>query len=155
MPHITHKTEIEIKWNKRLLNRNLFEAASIISVDMIFSLWLRCSANTSSGQWRSWMNDCKASSFQSMSSDVMHPLLLTQINSATLLQPRFRKVMVGQHLSKPFDRNSSKLLWLKDLSVKMQTRPLTEYHKPSRRAVTWAKPNKQTRVQSMLATSFS
>ena len=53
----------------------LFAAASIISAAMSLSLWSRCSANTSSGQWRSRINDCRASSFHNMSSDVAHPLL--------------------------------------------------------------------------------
>ena len=54
---------------------HLLAAASIISAAINLSRWARCSANTSSGQCRSWMNDCRASSFQSRSSDVAQPLL--------------------------------------------------------------------------------
>ena len=53
----------------------LFAAASIISAAISLSLWSRCSAKTSSGQCRSRMKDCRASNFQSMSSDVAHPFL--------------------------------------------------------------------------------
>ena len=50
---------------------------SIISHAMSFSLWLRCVANSMSGQWRSRMKDWSASNFQNRSSEVAQPLLET------------------------------------------------------------------------------
>ena len=46
-----------------------------MSAAMSLRRWSRCSAKTSSGQCRSRMNDCSASSFHSMSSDVVQPCL--------------------------------------------------------------------------------
>lgn len=51
---------------------------SIISQAMCFSLWLRCWANSGSGQCRSPIKDCRASSFQNRSSDVAQPFLWIQ-----------------------------------------------------------------------------
>ena len=48
---------------------------SIISLAMSFNLWLRCEANSGSGQCRSLMNDWRASNFQNRSSEVAQPLL--------------------------------------------------------------------------------
>lgn len=48
---------------------------SIISQAIHFSLCSRCILNSSSGQWRSLINDWRASSFQNKSSEVAHPLL--------------------------------------------------------------------------------
>lgn len=48
---------------------------SIMSLDISFSLVSRCLPNSSSGQWRSLMKVCRASSFQKRSSDVPEPLL--------------------------------------------------------------------------------
>ena len=48
---------------------------SIISHAISLSLWLRCCPNSRSGQWRSRMKDCRASSFQNRSSEVPQPLL--------------------------------------------------------------------------------
>ena len=62
--------------NNETVYSNLCAAASTISLDMVCSRWLRCSENTSSGQWRSLTNVCRASSFQRMSSDVAQPFLL-------------------------------------------------------------------------------
>lgn len=46
-----------------------------MSLDMSFSLLSRCLPNSSSGQCRSLMKVCRASSFQNRSSDVPEPLL--------------------------------------------------------------------------------
>lgn len=48
---------------------------SIMSLDMSFSLCSRCFPNSSSGQCRSRMKVCRASSFQNRSSEVPEPLL--------------------------------------------------------------------------------
>lgn len=50
---------------------------SIMSLDMSFMRFSRCLANSSSGQCRSLMKVCSASSFQNKSSDVPEPLLHT------------------------------------------------------------------------------
>ena len=63
-------------------------AASIMSAAMSLSLWSRWSAKTSSGQCNSRMNDCSASSFHSMSSDVAHPLLDSNIGQWTSCNSR-------------------------------------------------------------------
>jgi len=55
-------------------------AASTISVHMVSSLVLMCSANVSSGQCMSLTNVCSASSFHKISSDVAQPLLHTRHN---------------------------------------------------------------------------
>lgn len=49
-----------------------------MSLDMSLSRVSRCLPNSSSGQWRSRMNDCRASNFQKRSSDVPEPLLREQ-----------------------------------------------------------------------------
>ncbi|TNN88203.1 hypothetical protein EYF80_001419 [Liparis tanakae] len=46
-----------------------------MSLDISFSRVSRCLPNSSSGQWRSLMKVCRASSFQKRSSDVPEPLL--------------------------------------------------------------------------------
>ncbi len=46
-----------------------------MSAAMSLSRWSRCSANTSSGQCKSRINDCSASNFHNMSSDVAQPCL--------------------------------------------------------------------------------
>ena len=48
-----------------------------MSAAMSFRRWSRCSANTSSGQCSSRMKDWSASSFHNMSSEVAHPVLVT------------------------------------------------------------------------------
>lgn len=48
-----------------------------MSLDMSLSRLSKCFANSSSGQCRSLMNVCNASSFQNKSSDVPDPLLPT------------------------------------------------------------------------------
>lgn len=52
-----------------------FTQDSIMSLDISLSRVSRCFPNSSSGQWRSRMKVCKASSFQKRSSDVLDPLL--------------------------------------------------------------------------------
>lgn len=49
---------------------------SIISQAINFNRCSKCSRNSSSGQCKSRINDCNASSFQNRSSDVAHPLPL-------------------------------------------------------------------------------
>lgn len=56
---------------------HLFTQDSIMSLDMSLSRVSRCLANSSSGQCRSLMNVCSASSFQNKSSEVPEPLLPT------------------------------------------------------------------------------
>lgn len=56
----------------------LFTQDSIMSLDMSLSRLSRCLANSSSGQCRSLMNVCSASSFQNKSSEVPEPLLPMQ-----------------------------------------------------------------------------
>ena len=62
-----------------LHSAHLLAAASIMSADINLRRWARCSAKTSSGQWRSWMKDWSASNFHSMSSDVAQPFLYAQV----------------------------------------------------------------------------
>lgn len=52
-----------------------FMQDSIMSLDISLSRVSRCLANSSSGQWRSLMKVCRASSFQKRSSEVPEPLL--------------------------------------------------------------------------------
>lgn len=52
-----------------------FTHDSIMSLDISFSRVSRCLPNSSSGQCRSLMKVCRASSFQKRSSDVPEPLL--------------------------------------------------------------------------------
>lgn len=52
-----------------------FTHDSIMSLDISFSRVSRCLPNSSSGQWRSLMKVCRASSFQKRSSDVPEPWL--------------------------------------------------------------------------------
>lgn len=52
-----------------------FMQDSIMSLDISFSRVSRCFPNSSSGQWRSLMKVCRASSFQKRSSEVPEPLL--------------------------------------------------------------------------------
>lgn len=49
---------------------------SIISQAISFKRCSKCWRNSASGQWRSRMKDCSASSFQKRSSDVAQPFLL-------------------------------------------------------------------------------
>ena len=58
---------------------------SIISLAMSFNLWLRCEANSGSGQCRSLMNDWRASNFQNRSSEVAQPLLKREIKEVGLI----------------------------------------------------------------------
>lgn len=62
---------------------------SIMSLDMSLSRVSRCLPNSSSGQWRSRMNVCRASNFQKRSSDVPEPLLQSNHRSVseTIVQP--------------------------------------------------------------------
>lgn len=56
---------------------------SIMSLDMSLSRVSRCLPNSSSGQWRSRMNVCRASNFQKRSSDVPEPLLQSNHRSVS------------------------------------------------------------------------
>ena len=58
-----------------LITTHLCIQDSIISHAISLSLWLRCCPNSRSGQWRSRMKACRASSFQNRSSEVPQPLL--------------------------------------------------------------------------------
>jgi len=69
---------LHFSWDSLNLSIHLWIQDSIISQAMCFSLWLRCCANSGSGQWRSPINDWRASSFQKRSSDVAHPFLLNK-----------------------------------------------------------------------------
>ena len=63
---------------------NLCMLDSIISHAISFSRWLRCCPNSGSGQCRSRMKDCNASSFQKRSSEVAQPLLKSEILGSAL-----------------------------------------------------------------------
>ena len=71
--------DLNIEWLKRgqssQLAVYLWMQDSIISQAMSFSRCSRCLPNSASGQCRSRMNDCRASSFQNRSSDVEQPFL--------------------------------------------------------------------------------
>lgn len=54
-----------------------------MSLDMSLSRVSRCLPNSSSGQWRSRMNVCRASNFQKRSSDVPEPLLQSNHRSVS------------------------------------------------------------------------
>lgn len=63
-----------------------FTQDSIMSLDMSLSRLSRCFANSSSGQCRSLMNVCRASSFQNKSSEVPEPLLQTRAEEVKYIQ---------------------------------------------------------------------
>lgn len=59
-----------------------------MSLDISFSRVSRCFPNSSSGQWRSLMKVCRASSFQNRSSDVPEPLLQGHASQRKILKTR-------------------------------------------------------------------
>jgi len=67
--HTTTDLKVWVSWS------DLFTQASIISLAISLSLCSRCFANSGSGQWRSIIKICRASSFQNKSSEVAEPLL--------------------------------------------------------------------------------
>lgn len=75
----------------QMINDYRFTQDSIMSLDISFSRVSRCLPNSSSGQWRSLMKVCKASSFQKRSSEVPEPLLQGQMSEFSILKTRKRE----------------------------------------------------------------
>lgn len=76
---ITYSIEILLLLQYISTSSYRFIQDSIMSLDISFSRVSRCLPNSSSGQWRSLMKVCRASSFQKRSSDVPEPLLQVRI----------------------------------------------------------------------------